>query len=47
MAVFEMAKHNGAQACLLKQRISPKDLDTTIQQTIAAVKSKELDARGR
>jgi len=47
MAVFGMAKQNGAQACLLKQRISPKDLDTTIQQTIAAVKSKQLDARGR
>ena len=45
--LFEMAKHNGAQACLLKQRISPKDLDTTIQQAIAAVKSKQLEARGR
>ena len=44
--LFEMAKHNGAQACLLKQRISATDLDTAIQQAIAAVKSKQEDAGG-
>lgn len=42
--LFEMAKHNGAHACLLKQRISAKDLDTAIQQAIAAVKSNHEDA---
>jgi DNA-binding NarL/FixJ family response regulator len=44
--LFAMAIHNGAQACLLKQRISAKDLDTAIQQAIAAVKSKNEDAGG-
>ena len=39
--LFEMAKHNGAQACLLKQRISAKDLDTAIHVAIAAIKSKQ------
>jgi CheY-like chemotaxis protein len=39
--LFEMAKHNGAQACLLKQAVSAKDLDTAIQQAIASVKSKQ------
>ncbi len=41
--LFEMAKHNGAQACLLKQRISAKDLDTAIHVAIAAIKSKQDD----
>jgi DNA-binding NarL/FixJ family response regulator len=44
--LFEMAIHNGAQACLLKQRISANDLDTAIQQAIATVKSKQEDASG-
>ena len=42
--LFEMAIHNGAQACLSKQRISAKDLDTAIRQAIAAVKLKKEDA---
>ena len=44
--LFDMAIHNGAQACLLKQRISAEDLDTAIQQAIAAVKSQQADASG-
>jgi CheY-like chemotaxis protein len=44
--LFEMAKHNGAQACLLKQRTSTKDLDMAIQQAIDAVKSKQEDVGG-
>ena len=37
--LFEMAKHNGAQKCLLKQSTSIQDLDQAIQQAIAAVKT--------
>ena len=37
--LFEMAKHNGAQSCLLKQSTSIQDLDKAIQQAIAAVKA--------
>ena len=37
--LFEMAKHNGAQGCLLKQSTSIQDLDQAIQQAIAAVKA--------
>jgi DNA-binding NarL/FixJ family response regulator len=37
--LFEMAKHNGAQSCLLKQSTSVEDLDQTIQRAIAAVKA--------
>jgi DNA-binding NarL/FixJ family response regulator len=37
--LFEMAKHNGAQACLLKQNISVHDLEQAIQQGMAAVKA--------
>ena len=37
--LFEMAKHNGAQDCLLKQSTSIQDLDRAIQQGIAAVKT--------
>lgn len=37
--LFEMAKHNGAQACLLKQSTSAQDLDDAIQQALAAVKA--------
>lgn len=35
--LFEMAKHNGAQACLLKQSTSVQDLEQTIQRALAAV----------
>ena len=37
--LFEMAKHNGAHACLLKQNTSVEDLQRAIQQAIAAVKA--------
>lgn len=37
--LFEMAKHNGARDCLLKQSTSIQDLDKAIQQAIAAVKA--------
>ena len=37
--LFEMAKHNGAQACLLKQSTSAQELDEAIQQALAAVKA--------
>jgi DNA-binding NarL/FixJ family response regulator len=37
--LFEMAKHNGAQACLLKQSTSPEDLEQAIQQAVNAVKA--------
>ena len=37
--LFEMAKHNGAHDCLLKQSTSIQDLDKAIQQAIAAVKA--------
>lgn len=37
--LHEMARHNGAQACLIKQRTSGKDLDEAIQRAIASVES--------
>jgi hypothetical protein len=37
--LFEMAKHNGAQACLLKQSTSVHDLEQAIQQGMVAVKA--------
>ena len=37
--LFDMAKHNGAQACLLKQTTSVQDLEQTIQQALAAVRA--------
>ena len=40
--LFEMAKHNGAQACLVKQFISAEDLANEIQNAIAAVRSNNL-----
>ena len=40
--LFEMAKHNGAQACLVKQTTSAQDLDHAIQNAVAAVRSKDL-----
>jgi hypothetical protein len=36
-----MAKHNGAQACLLKQSTSPQDLEQAIQQAVNAVKANQ------
>jgi CheY-like chemotaxis protein len=38
--LFEMAKHNGAQACLLKQNTSVQDLQRAIEQGMAVVKAK-------
>jgi DNA-binding NarL/FixJ family response regulator len=37
--LFEMAKHNGAQACLLKQSTSVQDFEQTIQQALASVRA--------
>ncbi|HKT34503.1 MAG TPA: response regulator [Nitrospira sp.] len=37
--LFDMAKHNGAQACLLKQNTSVQDLQETIQEALAAVRA--------
>ena len=37
--LWEMAKHNGAQACLLKQRTSAQELHCAIQTAITSVKS--------
>ena len=37
--LWEMAKHNGAQACLLKQRTSAEELHCAIQTAITSVKS--------
>lgn len=37
--LFEMAKHNGAQACLLKQSTSPQEFERAIQQAVGAVKA--------
>ena len=36
--LLEMAKHNGAQACLVKQDTSAQDLDHAIQKAIASVR---------
>ena len=38
--LLEMAKHNGAQACLIKQATSAQDLDHAIQNAVSAVRSK-------
>ncbi len=37
--LFDMAKHNGAQACLLKQSTSVQDLAQTVEQALAAVRA--------
>lgn len=37
--LFEMAKHNGAQACLLKQSTSPQEFKQAIQHAVGAVKA--------
>ena len=44
--LFNIAKDNGAQTCLLKQRTSTQELDTAIHQAIAAVKSKQENVGG-
>jgi ribose transport system substrate-binding protein len=38
--LLEMAKHNGAQVCLVKQDTSAADLDNAIQKAVASVRSK-------
>ena len=42
--LFEMARHNGAQACLLKQSTSVQDLDDAVQQALATVRGKRLSS---
>ena len=37
--LFDMAKHNGAQACLLKQSTTVQDLEHSIQEALAAVRA--------
>ena len=39
--LLEMAKRNGAQACLVKQTTSAQDLDHAIQKAVASVRSKQ------
>jgi CheY-like chemotaxis protein len=41
--LWEMAKHNGAQACLLKQRTSAEELHCAIQTAISSVKAQGLE----
>ena len=38
--LLEMAKHNGAQVCLVKQATSAQELENAIQNAVAAVRSK-------
>ena len=38
--LLEMAKHNGAHVCLVKQATSVQDLENAIQNALAAVRSK-------
>ena len=38
--LFDMAKHNGAQACLLKQSTTVEELAHTVEQALAAVRAK-------
>jgi CheY-like chemotaxis protein len=38
--LLEMAKHNGAQVCLVKQATTAQDLENAIQNAVAAVRSK-------
>jgi CheY-like chemotaxis protein len=37
--LFDMAKHNGAQACLLKQSTTVEDFEHSIQGALAAVRA--------
>jgi CheY-like chemotaxis protein len=39
--LFDMAKHNGAQACLLKQSTTVQELDHAVQEALAAVRAKQ------
>jgi DNA-binding NarL/FixJ family response regulator len=41
--LLEMAMHNGAQACLIKQTTSAEDLDNAIQTAVASVKAKRQE----
>ena len=38
--LLELAKHNGAQVCLVKQATSAQELENAIQNAVAAVRSK-------
>ena len=38
--LLEMAKHNGAQVCLVKQTTSAQELENASQNAVAAVRSK-------
>lgn len=38
--LLEMAKHNGAQVCLVKQTTSVQDLENAIQNAVATVRSR-------
>lgn len=37
--LFEMARHNGAQACLLKQSTTVQDLEHSVGEALAAVRA--------
>lgn len=37
--LFEMAKHNGAQACLLKQSTTVQDLEHSVLEAVTAVRA--------
>lgn len=37
--LFDMAKHNGAQACLLKQSTTVQELEHSVQEALAAVRA--------
>ena len=37
--LFDMAKHNGAQACLLKQSTTVEELEHSVQEALAAVRA--------
>lgn len=40
--LLEMARHNGAQACLVKKATSAQDLENAIRNAVAVVRSKDL-----
>jgi len=42
--LFDMAKHNGAHACLLKQSTTVEELVHTIEEALAAVRAKRLSS---
>ena len=37
--LFDMAKHNGAQACLLKQSTTVQELEHSVEEALAAVRA--------